>query len=141
MPNALTRPWYGEPLRPGRRGGEIVSAAPLWPQWRYSDYERGHADVAYYGGYLVAESIPSVPARDRLIACYNACAGVVLPSDEHGSVATLIRGLAALEPFNAAHFRRFATDEYRDAFRLARRALRKYGVAVTDAVDPRVDDA
>lgn len=69
-------------LREGTSGGSIVSdetchGAPL-----------GASDIGYYGGHLVGESI--TPAnRRRLIACWNAFAGVHTEVIEEGAYALM----------------------------------------------------
>lgn len=55
------------PLRPGKNSGEIVSDTRTTP----TNDSRGHSETEYYGGYLVAESIPNNALRDQLIDAYN----------------------------------------------------------------------
>ncbi len=56
------------PLRPGKFGGSIVSDVRTVKDM---DDNSGHTDVEFYGGHLVAESIPSGDLVDQLVEAYN----------------------------------------------------------------------
>lgn len=49
-------------LSVGKTGGTVVSKEPICE--RHKHEKSGHSDVDYYGGYLIAESIPSNEIAD-----------------------------------------------------------------------------
>lgn len=57
-------------VRRGKHGGEIVTDAT--PEDIQASHGRGHDDVEFYGGFLIAESVPSDAWVDRIISAVNA---------------------------------------------------------------------
>jgi hypothetical protein len=82
-----------EPWRPGKHSTDVV--ADIQPEDAGAS---GHADVDYYGGYLIAESIRKVADRERIIACVNTLHGFPTRELERGIVADMKAALVTKDP-------------------------------------------
>jgi hypothetical protein len=71
-------PWYAG-------GDQVLSDTPI--QGRSEQDNK--SERAYYGGYLIAESITQ-SNRDRIIVCVNACEGISSKALESGVLKALI---------------------------------------------------
>lgn len=73
----------------------------------------GHADVDYYGGYLIAESIRKTADRDRIVACVNACKGIPNEFLDAGVVIGTLASVSAaldspaLKDYDSVHLQVF----------------------------------
>lgn len=79
-----------EPWRIGKMGA-VVADIPV-PEMNGSDA------VEYYGGHLVGESITPSNAR-RIVACVNACKGILTEALESGAVKELLEQLRDARAF------------------------------------------
>lgn len=68
LANGPKQPTHYAPLRPGNNSGEIVTDVSTYTEESRLDMDK---EIGYYGGFLVAESIPSVRLRDQIIEAYN----------------------------------------------------------------------
>lgn len=66
-------------VAPGTNGGTIVfpGVPDKWPAG-LDLAPSGHQDAEYYGGFLLAESIPFKAMQARMVAAWNAAKGVPL---------------------------------------------------------------
>lgn len=94
---AQPAPFHDFEICQGKQGGTVVFPG-LPEHWPEGIFKFEHEAADFYGGYLVAESIPGHVITNRIVQCWNHCRGISTETltDPKNNTAELLKFLRSV---------------------------------------------